>query len=151
MLENIYSRWELLTNGIGYQNQSEQHKARRASSEDSCKPNSKTKIGRKQGREQFWYQRKQKEQWQVESHNDPTEMNTSMMMALPQWSLGVSDTFLHEGLDSSRHVSWIYLPPKWRCSGAGALHTRHRSTSGAGALFFFIWNCRQILNVKTTD
>ncbi len=60
MLENIYSRWELLTNGIGYQNQSEQHKARRASSEDSCKPNSKTKIGRKQGREQFWYQRKVK-------------------------------------------------------------------------------------------
>ncbi len=52
-------------------------KARRPWSEDSCKPNSKTKIGRKQGREQFWYKRKQKEQWQVESHNDPTEMSTA--------------------------------------------------------------------------
>ncbi len=47
MLENIRSRWELLTNGIGYPNQSEQHRARRPSSEDSCKPNSKNKGGKK--------------------------------------------------------------------------------------------------------
>ncbi len=39
---------------------------------------SRRKIGRKQGQEQFWYQRKQKELWQVENHNDPTEMITSM-------------------------------------------------------------------------
>jgi hypothetical protein len=51
----------MLTNGISYQNQSEMHTARRPSSEDSFKPNSKTKIGRKQGREQFLHQRKQKE------------------------------------------------------------------------------------------
>ncbi len=54
---------------------------RRPSSEDSCKPNSKTKIGRKQGREQFIYKRKQKDQWRMENHNDPTEMNISVMMA----------------------------------------------------------------------
>jgi hypothetical protein len=37
----------------------------------------------------------------------PTEMNTSTMMALPQWSLDVSDTLLHEGQYSSQHVSCI--------------------------------------------
>jgi hypothetical protein len=69
----------------GYQSQSEQYRARRLSSEDSCKPNSRRKIGRKQGQEKFWYQRKQKEQWQVESHNDPTEMITSMAYHNGDW------------------------------------------------------------------
>ncbi len=45
--------------------------------------------------------RKQKERWQLESHNDPTEMNTSMMMA-----------YHNGGLDSSPmyHV-WRYTSP----------------------------------------
>ncbi len=92
MLENIRWRWELLTNGVGYQSQSEQHRVRRPSSEDSCKPNSKTKIGRKQGQEQFWYQRKQKKtnyRWKATAKrtNDgwkatmTPRMTTSMMMA----------------------------------------------------------------------
>ncbi len=102
MLENIHSRWELLTNGIGYQSQSEQHRARRPSSEGSCKPNSRRKIGRKQGQEKKSKRTMTggKPKW---PHGDDYQYGDGLME-----TGSVHDTLLHGGLDSSRHVSCMY-------------------------------------------
>jgi hypothetical protein len=64
-----------LTYGIGYQNHSEQHRARRPSSEDSCQPNSKTKQRLEESKDGNSSDTKESKK-----NNDPTEMNTTKMM-----------------------------------------------------------------------
>ncbi len=90
------------------------------SSEDSCKPNSKTRIGRKQGREQFWYQRKQKEQmtgkkpqWPCGDEYQYVEGLGTTMEPGRFWHL------LHGGLDSSRHPSCMFVPAFPGVEGGG--------------------------------